>query len=51
MQAYRTGRGSFRLRARWAVEELGRGQWQVVVTEWLFRSKCLVVDSSICTRQ
>ncbi|MGD9919738.1 MAG: DNA topoisomerase IV subunit A [Paenirhodobacter sp.] len=33
VEAYRTGRGAFRLRARWAVEELGRGQWQVVVTE------------------
>ncbi|MCE8470270.1 DNA topoisomerase 4 subunit A, partial [Rhodovulum sulfidophilum] len=32
-QAYRTGRGSFRLRARWEIEDLGRGQWQVVVTE------------------
>ncbi|OIP85985.1 MAG: DNA topoisomerase IV subunit A [Rhodobacterales bacterium CG2_30_65_12] len=32
-QAYRTGRGSFRLRARWTVEPLERGQWQVVVTE------------------
>ncbi|TCS58449.1 DNA topoisomerase IV subunit A [Primorskyibacter sedentarius] len=32
-QAYRTGRGSFRLRCRWNVEDLGRGQWQVVVTE------------------
>ena len=32
-ETYRTGRGSFRLRARWAVEDLGRGQWQVVVTE------------------
>ena len=32
-EAYRTGRGSFRLRARWAVEDLGRGQWQVVVSE------------------
>jgi len=31
--AYRTGRGSFRLRCRWAVEDLGRGQWQIVVTE------------------
>ncbi|MBK5934855.1 DNA topoisomerase IV subunit A [Rhodovulum imhoffii] len=31
--AYRTGRGSFRLRAAWEIEELGRGQWQVVVTE------------------
>ncbi|MDZ7907946.1 MAG: DNA topoisomerase IV subunit A [Gemmobacter sp.] len=32
-EAYRTGRGAFRLRARWAVEDLGRGQWQIVVTE------------------
>ena len=31
--AYRTGRGSFRLRARWEVEDLPRGMWQVVVTE------------------
>jgi len=31
--AYRTGRGAFRLRARYEVEDLGRGQWQVVVTE------------------
>ncbi len=32
-ETYRTGRGSIRLRARWAIEDLGRGQWQVVVTE------------------
>ena len=32
-QAYATGRGQIRLRARWQVEDLGRGQWQVVVTE------------------
>ncbi|MBF9052512.1 DNA topoisomerase IV subunit A [Roseobacter sp. HKCCD9010] len=32
-ETYRTGRGAFRLRAKWDVEELGRGQWQVVVTE------------------
>ena len=32
-QAYRTGRGSFRLRAKWEVEDIGRGQWQVIVTE------------------
>jgi topoisomerase IV subunit A len=32
-EAYRTGRGSFRTRARWQVEDLGRGTWQVVVTE------------------
>ncbi|WP_299688666.1 DNA topoisomerase IV subunit A [uncultured Tateyamaria sp.] len=32
-QAYRTGRGGFRLRCRYEVEDLGRGQWQIVVTE------------------
>jgi topoisomerase-4 subunit A len=32
-QAYRTGRGAFRLRCKWEIEELGRGQWQIVVTE------------------
>ncbi|QYK41477.1 MAG: DNA topoisomerase IV subunit A [Paracoccaceae bacterium] len=32
-EAYRTGRGAFRLRARWHVEDLGRGAWQVVITE------------------
>ncbi|MEQ6249042.1 DNA topoisomerase IV subunit A [Sulfitobacter sp. HNIBRBA3233] len=31
--AYRTGKGGFRLRAKWEVEDLGRGQWQIVVTE------------------
>jgi topoisomerase IV subunit A len=33
VEAYKTGRGGFRVRARWSVEELGRGGWQVVVTE------------------
>ncbi len=33
VEAYRTGRGSFRLRARWEVEKLKSGTWQVVVTE------------------
>jgi topoisomerase-4 subunit A len=32
-QAYETGRGGFRVRAKWSVEELGRGAWRVVVTE------------------
>src|ERR1700689_801085 len=31
--AYATGRGSFRLRARWTTEETGRGTYLVVVTE------------------
>ncbi|PXW62048.1 DNA topoisomerase IV subunit A [Methylobacterium sp. B4] len=32
-EAYRTGRGGFRVRARWAKEDLGRGTWNIVVTE------------------
>ena len=32
-EAYRTGRGAFRLRCKWEIEDLGRGQWQIVVTE------------------
>jgi topoisomerase IV subunit A len=32
-EAYRTGRGSFRVRAKWAVEDLGRGTWEIIVTE------------------
>ena len=33
VEAYTSGRGSFRIRARWEEESLGRGQYQVVVTE------------------
>jgi topoisomerase-4 subunit A len=32
-EAYASGRGSFRLRARWKTEETGRGTYQIVVTE------------------
>ena len=32
-QAYRSGRGSFRLRCKWEQEDLGRGSWQIIVTE------------------
>ena len=32
-EAYRSGRGSLKVRARWKIEELARGQWQMVVTE------------------
>ncbi|OPF63305.1 DNA topoisomerase IV subunit A [Hydrogenophaga sp. H7] len=31
--AYRTGRGSLKVRARWKIEDLARGQWQLVVNE------------------
>jgi topoisomerase-4 subunit A len=30
---YTTGRGSLKVRARWKIEELARGQWQAVVNE------------------
>lgn len=33
IEAYRTGRGSFRVRSRWTKEETGRGTWVIVVTE------------------
>ena len=33
LEAYRTGRGGFRLRAKWEKEDTGRGTWQIVVTE------------------
>jgi topoisomerase-4 subunit A len=32
-EAYRSGRGSLKVRARWKIEDLARGQWQLVVTE------------------
>src|SRR5512145_1879598 len=36
-EAYATGRGSFRVRARWHKEDTGRGTYQIIVTEvpWL----------------
>ncbi len=37
LEAYRTGRGAFRTRAKWEVEDLGRGTWQIVVTEIPFQ--------------
>lgn len=33
LEAYRTGRGAFRVRAKWEKEDLGRGTWVVVITE------------------
>ncbi len=33
LEAYRTGRGGFRLRAKWEREDTGRGGYQIVVTE------------------
>ena len=33
LETYRTGKGGFKVRARWSVEDTGRGQYQIVVTE------------------
>src|ERR1700680_734327 len=43
-EAYMTGRGSFRTRARWSQEEGARGTWIVVITEipWLVQKSRLV---------
>src|SRR6266852_3956567 len=43
-EAYITGRGSFRVRARWTKEDTARGGWQIVVTEipWLVQKSRLV---------
>jgi topoisomerase-4 subunit A len=43
-QAYATGRGSFRVRARWHKEDTGRGTYQIVVTEipWLVQKTRLI---------
>ena len=38
-EAYATGRGSFRLRARWSVEKLKHGQYQVIVTEMPYQTQ------------
>src|ERR1700744_1846672 len=44
VEAYATGRGSFRTRARWSQEEGARGTWVIVVTEipWLVQKSRLI---------
>jgi topoisomerase-4 subunit A len=37
IEAYRTGRGGFRVRAKWETEDLGRGGYQIVITEIPFQ--------------
>jgi topoisomerase IV subunit A len=43
-EAYATGRGSFRTRAKWVQEEGARGTWAIVITEirWLVQKSRLV---------
>ena len=45
VETYRTGRGAFRTRARWHVEDQGRGTWLAVVTEIPYGvQKCRLID-------
>ena len=37
IEAYATGRGGFRVRARWSIEDLGRGRYQIVIAEIPFQ--------------
>lgn len=37
IESYRTGRGGFRVRAKWETEDLGRGGYQIIVTEIPFQ--------------
>ncbi len=37
VEAYKTGRGGFRVRAKWQIEDLGRGGYQIIVTEIPFQ--------------
>ena len=37
LEAYKTGKGGFRTRARWEQEDTGRGTWQIVITEIPFQ--------------
>ncbi|NNH43053.1 DNA topoisomerase IV subunit A [Rhizobium laguerreae] len=37
IESYRTGRGGFRVRAKWQMEDLGRGGYQIVITEIPFQ--------------
>jgi topoisomerase-4 subunit A len=48
MEAYATGRGSMRLRARWHREDLGRGAWAAVVTEipWQVQKSRLIEQAA-----
>src|SRR5262245_18283526 len=43
-EAYATGKGSFRVRAKWRKEETGRGTYQIIVTEipWLVQKTRLI---------
>ncbi len=46
-EAYESGRGGLRMRARWRREELARGQWRIIVTELPHGVSCAQVAAGI----
>jgi len=51
LEAYKTGRGGFKVRARWHKEELPRGLWQIVVTEIPYQvQKSRLIEKSLTSR-
>ncbi len=47
MDAYRTGRGSIKMRATATIEETRRGGWQIVVTELPYQTSCSAIAGRI----
>ena len=47
LEAYKTGRGGFRLRAKWHKEETGRGGYQIIVTEIPYQVQKNKLETSI----
>ena len=33
LEAYKTGKGGFKVRSKWSTEDLGRGMYQIIITE------------------
>ena len=48
--SYKTGRGGFRLRARWNIEKLKAGQWQIIVTEIPYQVQKSCFHRKLCKR-
>ena len=47
LSAYETGRGSVRVRARWVKEDLARGQWQIIITEFPYQVSAAQISEEI----
>ncbi len=50
-ETYRTGKGGFRLRSKWEIEDLGRGTWQIIVTEIPYPRAAILPGSPLRSRR